>query len=610
MNKIALIALITLITIFNGACANSASKSSEMVSPGKTAYYIDSVKGSDVNSGLSSTEAWKSFSNINRTTLNAGDKVNIIAGGSFDQTLILSGTATAKSPVEVTFAPGRYDFYPTAATRKKFNISNTNGSPEDPKAMGIYLFNAKHFKVSGAGANIVCRGKMIEVCIDNSEDITIKDLSFDYHRPTVSEFKVVDVGDGFVDLKIHKDSWYEVKDGKIVWKGEGWSHGDADGLLAQELDPETNEVWRKRNPLTKYTFEEIKPGLIRARGKGGIRPAVIYQIRKTFRDCCGVFTRRSKDITWKNVHFNFMHGMGLVNQFSENLTFDKVTIAPDKESGRTTAAWADCIQASGCRGKVLVKDCVFSGAHDDAINIHGTYLRVTEKIGTHQVKVGFIHKQTYGFMAFNAGDEITFVRWDSLATYGPNKVKEAKMLNPKEILLTLENPYPSNINEKDVIENVTWTPEVEIRGCDVLRIPTRGFLITTQRKVVVENNRFHRTHMSALLIEGDASGWFESGCVRDMTIRDNKFIKCAEPVIKINPRNSVANNSVQQNIRILNNEFILRSKTMLWAKSTKGLRLSGNKVYAETLINNETAIKTNNCADVIINGNTYSLIGE
>ena len=36
-----------------------------------------------------------------------------------------------------------------------------------------------------------------------------------------------------------------------------------------------------------------------------------------------------------------MHGMGLINQFSENLTFDTVAIAPDPASGRTTAAWAD-----------------------------------------------------------------------------------------------------------------------------------------------------------------------------------------------------------------------------------------------------------------------------
>ena len=609
MNKITLSIIIAMCMTLCTACANSKnvypSKASVQFSPGNTAYYIDPAKGSNSNTGLSEKQAWKTFSRINRTRLAGGDKVNITSPGSFDQTLILTGSGTAKSPIEVTFAPGRYDFYPTEATRKKFNISNTNGDPDTPKAIGIYLFNAKHFKLSGPDANIVYRGKMIEVCVDGSENISISDLSFDYHRPTVSEFSVAAIGDGFVDLKIHKDSWYDIKDGKIVWKGEGWSYADADGLLAQILDLETNEVWRKRNPLTKLTFQEIKPGLIRAHGSAGLRPGRVYQIRKTFRDYCGVFTRRSKDITWKNVHFKFMHGMGLVNQFSENLTFDNVTIAPDKNSGRTTAAWADCIQVSGCKGKLLVKDCVFSGAHDDAINIHGTYLRMVEKIGTHQIKVRFIHKQTFGFLAFNPGDEITFVRWNSFATYAPNKVKDAKMLNPTEILLTLEKPYPSNINENDVIENVTWTPEAEIRGCDVSRIPTRGFLITTRRKVLVENNTFHRTHMNAILCDADASSWFESGCIRDMTIRSNKFINCAEPVIKITPRNTAANDSVHQNIRVQDNEFILRGKSILFAKSTKGLTITGNKIYSQHELNDESAIKTSDCSDVKISNNRY-----
>lgn len=610
MNKIALSLTIILCVVFNGACANSASNSSAKFSSGKTAYYIDPASGSDSNTGRSGNQAWKTFSRINQTRLTPGDKVNITSAGSFDQTLRLTGSGTAKSPIEVTFAPGRYDFYPVNAIKRKYNISNTNGSPEDPKAVGILFDNAKHFKLSGPGANIVYRGKMIEVCIDGSQDIAISGLSFDYHRPTVSEFSVAKTGDGFVDLKMHKDSWYDIKDGKIIWKGEGWSYVDADGLLAQILDLETNEVWRKRNPLTKLTFEEIKPGLIRAHGNAGLRPGRVYQIRKTFRDCTGAFTRRSKDITWKNVHFKFMHGMGLVNQFSENLTFDNVTIAPDKNSGRTTAAWADCIQVSGCKGKLLVKDCVFSGAHDDAINIHGTHLRVVEHIGTHQVKVKFIHKQTYGFMAFNPGDEITFVRWDSLATYAPNKVKDAKMLNPTEMLLTLEKPYPSNINENDVIENVTWTPEVEIRGCDISRIPTRGFLITTRRKVLVENNTFNRTHMSAILLEDDARGWFESGCIRDMTIRKNKFVRCAEPVVNINPRNSVPNDSVHQNIRVLDNKFILRGKSVLRAKSTKGLTISGNRIFSEHKLDDESTIKTSDCADVTISENKYGRMGR
>jgi len=571
-------------------------------SPGNTTYYIDPAQGSDDRSGTGRTQAWRTFGPVNQLYLGPGDRVEIMAPGSFDQTLMLTGEGTALAPVEIRFAPGRYDLFPARALTRRYQISNTNGDPDTGKAIGILLDGARHVKLSGPGAVLFYRGKMIEVCIDGCQDIMISDLQFDYHRPTVSEFRVATVRDAYVEMQVHPDSHYTLDSGQITWQGEGWSYQTG---LAQELDLRTNEVWRRRDPLQGLTLEQIKPFLLRARGKHDMKPQHVYQIRNTRRDCAGVFTRRSRNITWKDVQFRFLHGMGLVNQFSENLTFDRVTIAPDEKSGRSTAAWADCIQVSGCRGKLLVKGCVFSGAHDDAINIHGTHLRVIECLSDRQIKLRFMHAQTFGFMAFNPGDDIEFVAWDSLRPYASNRVTAAELVNPKEMLLTLERPVPQVFKEKDVVENVTWTPEVEIRGCTVTRIPTRGFLITTRRKVLVQDNVFNRTHMSAILLEDDARGWFESGCVRDMTITGNRFVRCAEPVIHINPQNSVPNDAVHQNIQIEGNEFVLRSTTSVKAQSTRGLRVTGNTIRSEKGASDESSIKIRDCSEVKIENNHY-----
>lgn len=572
------------------------------LSPGNTSYFIDPVKGDDTQSGLTKNLAWRSFSRINQWILAPGDKVKITSPGSFDQTLMIMGGGSASSPVEVSFAPGRYDFYNQNRYRRKFNISNTNASPEADKLIGIYLKNAQHIDVLGVGAEIVCRGKMIQVCVDDCQNVTVSGMIFDYQHPTVVEYQVIAAGDDYVDLQIHKDSRYTIDAGKLTWKGEGWSFV---GGLGQELDLATNEVRRRRDPLNGLTIKELKPYLLRASGKHKMKQGRVYQIRDPFRDYAAVFTRRSKDITWKDVHFRFLHGMGLVNQFSENLTFEGVKIAPDPASGRTTAAWADGIQVSGCKGKLFVKNCIFSGAHDDAINIHGTHLRVTEKVSDRQIKVRFMHKQTYGFKAFNAGDDVEFIRWDSLKPYSKNKVKQAEMLNPMEMLLTLEKNFPADFKVMDVLENVTWTPEVEIRGCSVSRIPTRGFLITTRRKVLVEDNMFNVTHMSAILLEDDARGWFESGCVRDMTIRHNRFIRCAEPVININPQNSAPNHAVHQNIRIVGNEFVLRDKCSVKGESTSGLSITGNTIYSDPIVDDASSVQMIDCEDVRIEKNRY-----
>jgi len=584
-------------------CQCSVDRVNRGFSPGNTTYYINPVDGDDSNSGLKAVSAWRTFTQINSMQLSAGDRVEITSPGPFDQSLILSGAGTVEKPVSVHFAAGRYNFFTDNIYRDKYNISNTNDSPDSLKAVGILIKHAKNFELSGEGAEIVYHGKMIELCIDSSENISVADLSFDYNRPTVSEFKAVDVGDRYADLQIHKDSKYRIAYRNIFWYGDGWTYNTR--ILAQELNLETNDVKRLWNPIEYMEFEELEPGLVRANGSHKLKKDHVYQLREVYRDYAAVFTRRSKNITWKNVNFYFLHGMGLVSQFSENLTYDSVSIAPDSTNGRTTAAWADMLHISGCKGKVLVKDCIFKGAHDDAINIHGTYLRVAEKISDKQIKVRFVHKQTYGFMGLNPGDEIEFVDGESYASHGMNKVKETKMLNPKEILVTLEKSVPQELDLKDAIENVTWTPEVEIRGCHISWIPTRGFLLATRKKIVVDENEFLATHMGAILLGVDANNWCESGYVRDMIIRNNKFTSCAEPVILIEPSNKKANNSFHQNIRIENNDFLLRNELILKAKSAKNISIQGNTIISEKKLNNALVVETNDCTGLKMGENQY-----
>lgn len=586
-------------------CQCSVDRVNRFFSSGNTTYYINPVDGDDSNSGLKAVRAWRTFTQINSMQLSAGDRVEITSPGSFDQSLILSGAGTVEKPVSVHFAAGRYNFFTDNIYRNKYNISNTNGSPDSLKAVGILIKHAKNFEISGEGAEIVYHGKMIEVCIDSSENVSIADLSFDYNRPTVSEFKVVDVGDRYADLQIHKDSKYKIAYRNIFWYGDGWTYNTR--ILAQELNLETNDVKRLWNPIEYMEFEELKSGLVRANGSHKLKKDHVYQLREVYRDYAAVFTRRSKNIIWENVNFYFLHGMGLVSQFSENLTYDSVSIAPDSANGRTTAAWADMLHISGCKGKVLVKDCIFKGAHDDAINIHGTYMQIAEKISDKQIKLRFMHKQTYGFMGVNPGDEIEFVDSESYASHGMNKVKDAKMLNPKEILVTLEKSVPQKVELEDVIENVTWTPEVEIRGCHVSWIPTRGFLLATRKKILVEENEFLATHMGAILVGIDANNWYESGFVRDMTIRNNKFISCAEPVIQIEPRNKKANTSVHQNISIENNKFMLRNKLIFKAKSTKNISIEGNTIFSEKKLNNEMIVETDDCTGLKMGENQFTI---
>jgi hypothetical protein len=98
--------------------------------------------------------------------------------------------------------------------------------------------------------------------------------------------------------------------------------------------------------------------------------------------------------------------------------------------------------------------------------------------------------------------------------------------------------------------------------------------------------------MSAILVEDDAEGWFESGPIRDLTIRNNKFIGCGNPVVWINPHNNNDDPAlpVHENIRILDNDF---DGGGISAKGVKGLTITGNRFSGNVSVN------TSHCQNVV-----------
>jgi hypothetical protein len=228
-----------------------------------------------------------------------------------------------------------------------------------------------------------------------------------------------------------------------------------------------------------------------------------------------------------------------------------------------------------------VNNSYLSAANDDAINVHGTYLKILKIAVPNKLLVAFMHPQTFGFNAFAPGDSIAYIHPESLLSTGENSIVSVEKVNDKQYLLTLKNNISTAVSTGDVVENTTATPQVWVHNTTLTRVPTRGLLVTTRRKVRIDHNTFGRTHMSAILINDDASGWYESGMVKDVTISNNTFNNCGEPVINIHPENTVNGKApVHNNIVVTNNTFQLQGKELFAAKSTADIHFTGNTIQA------------------------------
>lgn len=487
-------------------------------------------------------------------------------------------------PLVIKLQPGVYDFSRSESVEKLYYVSNTTSESENPnpvKHIALLLEDLQNVTIDGCGSTLLMTGEMTSFVVDNCKNIVLKNFSIDNKFPTQTECSVKEVGDDYLIVEVHPTSQYKIVNEKLIWYGDGWSFS---GGIAQSYDRVKDITWRSWSPMDGLKKAvELRENLLYLQYEKkpvDVRPGIVFQMRDGIRDeVCG-FINRSENVRLENVNFYYLGNFGVVCQYSENIGFIHSNFMPKPGSGRTNAGFADFIQVSGCKGKIQIANCNFSGAHDDPINIHGTHLKIMEYLDAKTIRIRFMHHQTYGFKAFFKGDEVELVNAESLCKVWSGKITDARLINPREMIVVLNKEIPTAVSSLSnvVVENVTWTPEVEITGNRFSRIPTRGILLTTRKKSLIENNIFYGMQMSAILVADDAMSWYESGPVHDLTIRRNTFLQCGGPIILIAPEYRKYEGHVHKNILIEENIFESNDPNVLaiYAKGINGLMIRNN----------------------------------
>ena len=503
----------------------------------------------------------------------------------------------------VTLEKGKvYHVFPEDSFEKRgYFCSNTakrHENPEGLKYSAIFLDGKKDVTIDGNGAEIIIHGKMTPFLFDKCENITMKNLSLDYFCPTMTEFKALSNKDGICELKINPECCFRVTDGELFWRGEDAFNGEpywenrphVQGRYVKVYDPEKRMCRDfNRDDLDFDNVEKLDETTVRVTLKNkdaDFVPGHIFQTRNIVRDQTGGLFNRCRNLHFENLRIKFMHGLGMVSQFCENVSYINCDFTPAE--GRTIASTADFFQFSGCRGNLIIDSCKAYGAQDDYVNVHGTHLRIVQADKEKKtIVVRFMHPESWGFQAFEEGDELEFIKWDTLIPYAETKVVSYKKLNDTDILLTLDRELPQIEIEKDVVENATWTPNLYVRNCDFGPTCGRGVLCTTRGEVVIENNRFRNLWGPALLLEDDCNFWFESGYTKSVTFRNNLVENCeyaemwqGAPVIRCTPKvmKEDSKEFVHAKLVIENNCFkgAREGKHLFWLEYIKNIEVKNN----------------------------------
>lgn len=490
----------------------------------------------------------------------------------------------------IEFQKGDYLIDAENLKKQMLYITNTVGDKEFSENETPHLNraplcfeNLKNITVEGNGAKFIIHGKSTNMVIAECENITVKNLIVTADNPEMHEFKVVGKGSFFVDYEIDKQSEYTEENGEFFFVGHDYKRAFThraktswwNGFFPARY-PEMCK--REKHPFAKtFKIKEIGEHKIRAYGlpdfklKKGDKYCV-FDVRRQY---AGIFVRDSKNVTLQNVKQHFNYSLAFVAQNTENITVDSMYFAPEENSGRVMCSVADFLQICMCRGKVQIKNSLFSGAGDDCLNVHGFHFKIIEH-KDNTVKVRFMHPQSHGFNPFNKGDEITFVNPKTMLEKGRAKVENSTLLNEYEILLELDNGDDAKTGE--FVENVTACPDVEFINNEITRIITRGLLLTTRGETLIQNNHFKSTTMSGILLSDDAKNWYESGACCNMTIKNNTFDWCGGNGILIKPENTVHQGAVHKNITIIGNTFKKCENTCFDIKSADNVVIKENTV--------------------------------
>lgn len=478
------------------------------------------------------------------------------------------------------------------------NTAKKHENPDGTRYTAIYLKGRKNIVIDGNGATVLVHGKMTPLLFDKCENITVKNLTIDYACPTMTEFRVLSNDNGVCVLKINPDCRFRVDGNDLYWCGEEGLDGkpywenkcNVQGRYVKVYDPETLMCRDfDRNKLTFEKIEQLDDKTLRVTlvdKDSDFCEGNIFQTRSIVRDQTGSLFNRCKNLVLENLRIMFMHGLGMVSQFCENVTYTNCDFTP--KDGRTITSTADFFQFSGCKGKLVIDSCKANGAQDDYINVHGTHLRIVEKNDAkNSIVVRFMHNESWGFQAFEAGDELEFIKWDTLISYEKNKVESFEKLNDTDILLHLDRPLPELELGKDVVENITWIPDLYVKNCDFGQTAGRGILCTTRGEVIIENNRFFNLSGPALLIEDDCNFWFESGKTNEIIFRNNRVINCdyagmwqGSPSIRYTPK--VMNENSQQfvhgKLTLTGNRFqkAANSTHLIWLEYLREAEITSN----------------------------------
>ena len=460
---------------------------------------------------------------------------------------------------------------------------------ESPSYGCINLSGKKNIILEGENATIINAsydptikqntkkaGMSVTLLLSECENITVKNLAFDYAAYTQVCGSIVEVGDDKTTVKI--DSRYTDGSSKRPLTGNEYV------MAVNVLDENGHVKGDFYAPDSGYSAT-LTGDLYTLSGKFGAEgDTVVARFTLGTYASPTIFATRAKNVKFENFSsYSSPTATFYATLDNENFTFDGYHVAPPDGAEWLWGSNVDSIHIKGIRGTVTLKNSTFQGLGDDALNVHSIAGKVT-KVTDNTVFLEYFYSGNLDGIWSRAGDEIEFYdkSFKLIAT------ATARASNNGSV--TLEN-VSGTIPVGCFARNKTTSPDLLIENVTVDGGRARAFLIQS-RTATVKNCKISNLGLAAVIVSPDLKDWGEMGPSESFTasgleisnVCTMKTDACRGAVMVTNSHSGSVKGSgtLHGTVKITNSTFDSVNAPALYAILAQDLEFTENTLSGST----------------------------
>jgi parallel beta-helix repeat protein len=400
------------------------------------------------------------------------------------------------------------------------------------------------FELNGNGAQLINTTRSQALAISSSSHATVRDLTIDYDPLPFTQGMIAGFDKKALQIDVKVDAGYPDDPPFLATITDGFF---------KIMDRHTKALKvGARDFLTPAKVEKLSEGVIRVHLRWSANDCFPSQLPVVIGDVVAVTNGNAHAIvvdsseatSFIDVKLFASPGMGLLeNGGAGSMLLQKVSIVPGP---RPKSATADRLVSTNSDGShwitvergPTIEDCSYANTSDDAINVHGFYYYVVQKLAA--ARYLLTPKWDIGLAA---GDEIETCDRTTFGSLGRTKIVQFTKRHAPELKGKIaplwKNKSPSTV--PDLIYDVVLQQDLPLKVGDAVTSLSRigagttvrrssfhacGHVVVKAPNTVVEDCQFTYSSTIALRCGGDIGFWSESGFAENLIFRNNRFSHC------------------------------------------------------------------------------------